>query len=173
MFSEVELYLNFAVWHYAGINKPMATAVLGPLRVEDCSGKLRRIINSQDLKGERIDELLALLDQIKVIQAVRNDLIHFGSDPNTFVVSTALLAYKGKDVRVHVTSTKILQDMTADLFIIRHLLDGNMHSEYLKVARRPGLKLSWLYTPPPQLQSSGGTQGQRRGRKPPRPPFPA
>lgn len=165
MFAEVELMLNFAVWHYSNVNKPMATAIFGPIRVEECSNKLRNIVTAHDLKGDRIKELMILLNQIQIIQKIRNDILHFGFDRRTFIVTTETLAYRGKPIRQHITSTRILRNMTVDLSIIHYFLDLHLHAELIGESYELFLEPSWSYTPPPQSQNVVSTQARRQARR--------
>jgi hypothetical protein len=80
-FSLVEGLLLFLVISYAKLPTAVGKALLSPLRVDSGVTVLKRVIEARRLKTKRAKEIVAVLDQLVVINKARNDIFHLGLSP--------------------------------------------------------------------------------------------
>jgi hypothetical protein len=64
MFSTVETVLNFVVVKYANLDVVTSRALLLPLRVDAASNLIHKLIEGKKLKGNNIDEVKCILQQL-------------------------------------------------------------------------------------------------------------
>jgi hypothetical protein len=156
LFSGVEALLQALVFKLAGVSDEIGKAMFPGLRVDVAKDVINRLL---DAKGdvaakERLREPFAQLGQIN---AVRNNLIHWGAQDtgNGLQVSNERIAHTKEKLRRYTVSAEMLADMREDLATIEwSILRETIPAEYIRgfdakavasFAQRP-----WRYTPPPQ-----------------------
>lgn len=77
-FTLVEEMINFVAVEYAGVTWREAKGIFLPLRVDAAGNLINRIIEAKKLRGPRIKEIQAIIEQLGVIGRARNDLVHMG-----------------------------------------------------------------------------------------------
>ena len=171
MFATVEATLFFALSHYAKTPPNTARAIFSGVRVDTATSFLRRIMEVENISLDLAADLKSALDQLHIINKVRNDLVHYGAlsvsdNADVMIVTNALLALT-KD-RLHTTpvSVQILDDLVADLhkiqahLVTRHVGWGPNESGFVDVVmpeRGRLLSISWRYKSPPQSHGRSRT----------------
>lgn len=171
-FSGVERELLELARYLAGLQEPVAQAVLSSLRVDDAKNLINRILDARgetDLK----ERLQNPLDQLGAISTMRNSIVHWGAEvrDDGLIVSNNYFAPSPDRIREFPVSDVILLQMTADLHQIGlHLFMTIRRDEAtpdeIKQAERV-LQPPWLYkSPQPLPRPRGtGTRARRRERK--------
>jgi hypothetical protein len=122
-YSLVEQMLVVVLHHYSQTKIRVGLALFSNWRPDQTINALHKVIQVRKLRGPKIKELKAILQQISIITKVRNDLVHLGSHGekaktknDVRLLSNYLLAYSRKARRETPISTKILNQMYGDLF---------------------------------------------------------
>lgn len=125
MFARAETALTLTLWHYAKTSPVIAKIVFAGTRTELSSNFIKQIAQATGVSIELRDDLGDVLQQLGIINGVRNAVLHYGVEPESIaqgraIVSDALRA-KGEPTTFPISPT-VLSDMTADLHkIIAHL----------------------------------------------------
>jgi hypothetical protein len=165
-FAEVELMLNYVVPVYLGMGKTVFETVFAAQRADRSSEQLRKVISLKpSFRAEQ--HLTVLLDQLAIIQDIRNRLVHFGPMADIrkaeLFVSNADFVAASRRREMTVTVEQIKQ-MTMDLEEISELL----FTHHLSAAIRPHLvpPPTWHYkSPSPENGDPISTKVPRRERR--------
>lgn len=175
-FALVESVVQSTLWAVSDTPSPIAKAIFSGTKTEVAASFIRRIFEAQ--AAQMPDILRRPLEQLQLINALRNDLLHFGiyvdsRSPEQMLVSNQLIALPGK-VRVSPISPTVLGDLTTDLKTIMNCLalfqesargygaDARVVSYLEQSSQTP-----WRYTP--RQQAPAGKTSQSRGDGPNRP----
>lgn len=171
-FALLEAMMFYLLSHRAGVQLDVAKAVFSGTRVDAAMDLMRRINESRT--GDRTDaELEDVFVHIAALLRARNDIVHFGplaGDDNERLVTNALKALTGKQVKSQKFSTETLQNMTHDAFkaTIHIALASYPEPKSQEFYSSTGAqKDAWRYKPP-QLE-----QKPRRSRNRAMPKSPA
>lgn len=175
-FAHAEALIQLLLWKVAGLQMPLAQAVLSGVRVDQAMSLINRAL---DASG-RVDDKFALerlFSQFGLLNRTRNDILHYGAilaEKDVATVSNALVAHIPSRVREIKVSIFNLEQMSFDLRVIAYalgqiaLLDAPIAEEG---KANPCLLRSWRYKPPPQavpLDTTPKTPAKRL-----RPPEPS
>jgi hypothetical protein len=119
-FSMVENMMQRTLWHFAGVNSPIAPAIFSGTRT-DASKYIKRIADATGWPKDRFESFEAIMLQLGEITQTRNDLLHYGitgDSVDTLVVSNSISAHIKERVRTTKISSEILEKMSFDLFMI-------------------------------------------------------
>jgi hypothetical protein len=181
MFARVETAITLTLWAYAKTNQNIAKIIFAGAKIEISSKYIKQLADVTDSPKETRDDLDAVLQQLSIINGVRNDIVHFGATSITegrAIVSNALKA-KGKPTVFPISPTA-LDNMTADLLKIifhlnyRHLGRSIPLSAFVLDALDKVLHSPWRYKHPvpPRIPSNKAEHqsSRKRGPKLPRQP---
>jgi hypothetical protein len=117
-FSRTENFMHHVLRWYTQTPSPIAKAIFSGTRVEVTRGFLRRLRDVGEINDEDWDSLEHILNQLKIINDKRNDILHYGArdiaDGEAYVTN-AIMALTQDRVSSFPISPRILRDMTADL----------------------------------------------------------
>jgi hypothetical protein len=178
-FSRVEAAIAYSLWHYAGTNRNIASAVFSGVRVKEAMSFIRRIAEVTNLRADLRADLENIFTQLGHITDARNDILHYGATNiaehrgGRGSVTNALKALTEEKTKSFPISPNILNDMTADLQeIMFHLRTNHTGSPFsprgaLVLAMMDGVLHSpWRYKhPEPQKAQKAGAGKSRRSRK--------
>jgi hypothetical protein len=125
MFSRVEAAVTLTLWHYAKTEPAISKVIFAGARVENSSTYIKQIATATGATKELQEDLEEVFQQLNIIRGARNDILHYGAEPEsvakgTAVISDALKA-KGEPI-IFPINPKLLDQMTNDLHkIIAHL----------------------------------------------------
>ena len=125
MFSRVEAAATLTLWHYAKTSPEIAKVIFAGTRVDLGSKFIKQIAAATNIAQDLQDDLADVLQQLGIILKVRNEVLHYGAEPESVasgraIISDALKA-KGQPSTFPISPT-ILDQLTADLQkIIGHL----------------------------------------------------
>jgi hypothetical protein len=174
IFSFLELQLFKILMRFTGVSHGVAKAIFSGTHIEIAIGLLRRTMNIS-WKQLEIDELFALLAQLKTIAGTRNDMIHFGSSfdrDGGRIISTAAKSLFPEDARVTRLSSQTIDAMFADLAVIMLELSAWQMSPLKDLERenpnciyRAKEQRAWNYKPdaPSQNRQSRGQNPTGKG----------
>lgn len=162
-FSDVERAMQRTLWRMAGVEPQIGRAVFSGVKVDGGASLLNRICDAmdrQDVKG-RLEPTLA---QLSVINAVRNNIVHWGAThnraDNDFTVTNEFLAIVPDRVRSYRVTVLDLHAMTADLHGIalrlarEEITDEEVaQSSVLTRVFAEAMRTPWLYRPRQQSPS--------------------
>jgi hypothetical protein len=181
MFSRVEAAATLTLWHYAKTSSEIAKVIFAGTRVESGSTFIKQLAAATNVNQELRDDLEDVLQQLGIINRVRNEILHYGAEPESVASGRAIvsdgLKAKGEPTTFPVTPT-ILGDLTSDL----HKIIGHLDIRHL--GRTKGYTIigdptlgTWRYKRPAATNTrSKMAQGQRlkkRGPKRPHRPRPS
>jgi hypothetical protein len=150
-FAHAEALTQLLLWKVAGLEMPLAQAVLSGVRVDQAMGLINR---AMDALG-RGDDKLALeryFNQFGLLNRVRNDILHYGpvlSEKDVATVSNALAAHLPSRVRETKLSISDLEQMSFDLRVIGYVL-AQISLLDVPIPEACSLLRSWRYKQPPQ-----------------------
>lgn len=183
MFAQVETAITLTLRHYAKTSTEVAKVILVGSKIDGSAKFIKQLAYATGVSQELRDDLEDVIQQLGIINGVRNDILHYGAN---FVaegqgkVSNALKA-KGDPSSFPITP-KALYLMTADLNKIAfHLNYKHLNQDRpqrrlnaLRLDVEDVLRSSWLYKHPPQTNKRPTKDSDRRARKRdpkrPRPP---
>lgn len=155
MFSQVETAITLTLRLYAKTSTEIAKVLFSGVKIELGSTHIKQLAAATNVAQKDQDDLSDVLQQLGIINGVRNGIIHFGASAiaeGKGVVSNALKA-KTEPV-VFPISPEALEEMTADLKKIAYHLNYN----HLKRDQPKGafgidhlstvLRSPWLYKYP-------------------------
>ena len=166
-FSKIETLLQYALWFYSDTSEQTARAVFSGVRVEQAVSFIKRLHRSKDIEMHPL--LSASLDQIGVINAARNLIVHYGArfeDDLPKYVTNARSVLKVTEALKYPISSHILSGLTRDLVHIQFsigLVLGHAAGpidDFEDRAERL-LRYAWRYKHEPE-----GTPRQPTKRKP-------
>jgi hypothetical protein len=163
IFSEIESDLQAALWHLADVPSPTAQAVFTGLRVNTLISYINRIADAQKWSKERKREFEYVFSQLGMINKLRNELLHYGSQlegPDKWLVTNEFFAHTPEKVQPTRLSPAILDAATHDLgkigahiflwvggeTILSHV-SNEQRDAFLEV-----LNSAWLYKQPQRGQ---------------------
>ncbi|MFC3071046.1 hypothetical protein [Phenylobacterium soli] len=174
-FASIERSMQSILRRLAGVSDPIGAAVFSGVKVDAASSIINRIC---DATGQ--DELKArlkpALDQLGVINNVRNNILHWGasrdSNSGEFIVSNAYWAASADRLREYRVTPIDLQAMIVDLHRIGLLLarEEFTEEELLKsrIAQRVFAEVqagAWHYKSPQQQPPKTARQPQAPKRQ--------
>jgi hypothetical protein len=177
MFARAETAVTLTLWHYAKTSPEMAKIVFAGVRIELGSTYIRQLAAITRAPRELRDDLEDVLQQLGIINGVRNAILHYGTETESVakgnaIVSDALKA-KGEPSSFPISPT-ILTQMRFDLYkIIGHLNVRHLgKTPGYTILGDPTLR-SWQYKrPSPRKGRSKKREDRRRKARDPRPPRP-
>jgi hypothetical protein len=125
MFARAETAITLTLWHYAKTSPEIAKVVFAGTRTDQGATYIKQITQAIGLTQELQDDLEDVLQQLGIINGVRNAILHYGTEPESVaagkaIVSDALRA-KGQPSTFPISPTT-LNEMIADLYkVIGHL----------------------------------------------------
>jgi hypothetical protein len=159
-FSQTENFMHYVLRWYTQTPSPIAKAIFSGTRIEVNRGFLRRLRDVGHINDDDWNSLEHTLDQLKIINDKRNDILHYGArdiaDGEAYVTN-ALMALTQERVSSFPISPRILRDMTADLrsimilLLVRHM--GLPTPEPLRVQAQETQRSAWRYKPPQRSQN--------------------
>jgi hypothetical protein len=121
-FSSVEVNMQLALWTFAGLSRPMATAILaGSTRIDSAINLMNKISVAKKWRAERKKEFSAISTQLGIINKIRNDILHYGAESasqDEWIISNKALAATQKRIRTTKVTVRALHEMTYDLVAI-------------------------------------------------------
>jgi hypothetical protein len=76
-FSQLEVNLQLALWQFAKLPKTVARAWLSSsTRINEAMNQISKLAEAQGWEDAKKKELKLLIDQLGMINKVRNDLLH-------------------------------------------------------------------------------------------------
>jgi hypothetical protein len=159
VFSEVETNLLSALWYLAGLESPTAQAVLTGHKVEGAISLINRLADAKQWTDARKKEFKKFADHLGLINKLRNDISHNGSNwtsSQTWTVTNRRFAHIPSRIRSYPVTTELLRNARRDLQKIEGDLvlftwGHAMSPSTLRNFQQASLQ-SWLYRPPPGFE---------------------
>lgn len=178
-FAKVESRLRALLAAHAGVAPDMAKAVFSGVKTVEAQSYINRIFQVAPDAAEQA-ELKAVFDQLFLINAARNLIIHHDLEirgANELRVSNrawALTESHGKEMGV---SAELLDAMTSDLQAINwRLLAAELRKqlspEEAAMVVSGFARTPWRYKSPPQASKADKPRRSAQARSRPRPPSP-
>lgn len=175
MFARVETAITLTLWHYAKTTPEIAKIVFAGTKVEGGSTYIKQLAAATNATQELQDDLTDVLQQVGIINGVRNRILHYGATSvaeGNAVVSDALKA-KGQPESFPISPISLGQ-MTRDLIkIVAHLNELHLMSRSEHTLAGSPLYAAWQYKhslPTPSRTSKPESRRPlKRGPKPPGP----
>jgi hypothetical protein len=179
MFARVETAITLTLWHYAGTNPYVGKIIFAGSKIDGYSIYIKQLAEAKKATKEAQDDLKDVLQQLGIINGVRNKVLHYGAESvaeGNAIVSDALKA-KGEPERFPI-SPVLLDQMTGDLTkIVAHLDEIHLKRRTRHTILGSPTLGAWRYKHPAQTKKQSkkaeGQQSQKRAPKPPRPPRPS
>jgi hypothetical protein len=162
VFTVVEGLLTKAIGVGAMLPPKIAIAILsGSTRVNSAMEITRRLLAAIEEIG-KLDPMVKLymtqaLDQLALINSIRNDILHFGPIPGStddvFVISNRHHVHLSRNLRERLVTPATLEDMSGDLVkIAAHIIVCMIDADIMKLDAPgnpflPILQASWRYKP--------------------------
>ena len=173
-FSEVEQQLQGLLWEMSGVKKMVARAVFQDARFSNICSTINHIYTSRSQEEHPLYR--RSVDQLGLINAVRNDMVHKPSaiaivdGTVQLMVSNKVRAMPGKEKEITVTE-QMLDDMTHDLHTAQiaitvvtfdsfDLPQDARELPWRDIAQRP-----WRYKPPPRPDAEPKSPKRRPKQK--------
>jgi hypothetical protein len=118
VFSGVETNLLSALWYLAKVESPTAQAVLTGIKVEGAIGLINRLADAQNWSKARKAEFKKFSDQLGLINKLRNDILHNGSNwtsSQTWTVTNRHSAHVPSRIRSYPVTAELLRSARRDL----------------------------------------------------------
>jgi hypothetical protein len=118
VFSEVETNLISAFWHLAGVKPPIAQAILTGHKVEGVIGLINRLADAENWSEARKAVFKKFSDQLGLINKLRNDILHNGSNwtsSQTWTVTNRHSAHVPSRIRSYPITAGLLRSARMDL----------------------------------------------------------
>jgi hypothetical protein len=181
MFAEVETAVTQTLWLYAGTRPTIAKVVFAGAKIDISLTYIKQLAEAVDAPQEARADLEYILQQLGIINGVRNAVLHYGATSiaeGNAVVSNALRAKS--EPTVFPISPTALDEMTFDLRKIiyhlhyRHMGRQGPRGDYGKAVLDGALSAAWRYKhpTPPKTHPKGAQQKQPRKRDLKRPGQP-
>jgi hypothetical protein len=155
-FARVEATMHGVLKRFCNVSPVIARSIFSGTRTEAAKQYITRIMYAKRMDQPIKTEMKYVFDQLGVINSTRNDIIHFGAEfeGEQLFVNTAMLAHLPEKARRIEVSSKILDQMTADLNkITLHLIVCTMGTDspdtanFFRIGLNPILQQPWLYKP--------------------------
>jgi hypothetical protein len=156
-FANAEGTINGALREFSKVTGPVARAIFSGTRAEAAKSLITRILDAENYSQGIKDELKNVFDQLGLINSARNDIVHYGTqfeETDRFVVTNADRAHLPSRVSTMAVSSKILEQMMADLnkicltVVVRVMaLSDQKAASHLGRALGPLLQRPWQYKP--------------------------
>jgi hypothetical protein len=152
------------------MNKDECNAITSGAKIEVCCSYIKRVYEARST--EIPNDVSQCLDQVSIINKLRNDLLHRGATSD-FTVSNEVRALPGR-VESYKIDLQMLRNATQDLskitmtlnLVINPVDDISPERERMKeVANGP-----WRYKPPSPINNHQKNRGNHQAPKPPREP---
>jgi len=182
-FSMCEGNLLLVAIEQAKLDPILGKAIFSPLRVDDGITRIRRLMEAKKKRSKSARELENMLDQLAVINKLRNDLVHLGlwaghrHGTTHRVITNKWAAHARRLIRYRPVSVKIIEDATRDLddiwlLIVWHSSDARWHKgDYAMRALRKaypiGTPLPWRYKYPEPKSSHRKRRAKPQARATP------
>ncbi|MHA1548016.1 MAG: hypothetical protein ACTSU0_10020 [Alphaproteobacteria bacterium] len=165
-FANTETHIQTVLWHFAGVEAPIAPAVFSGVRINAALGSLKRIADAKKWDKRKTDELKELSQRMGEITQLRNDILHFGATPDWpkgHVVSNRLFAHTEERIRETRVTAARLDAANADLHKIQDhftvlawndIIPEDARSDFVATLRRP-----WQYKFAPDTATRQTTPG--------------
>lgn len=117
-FSSVEQTVQLALWHYAKVSDDIGRAAFSGVRIDGAVTLIRRIAQVDDEASLALVILDPVFDQLIAINAIRNDIVHYGSHASGATdgfVSNAAFALTEAHIRETIISVELLEALSFDL----------------------------------------------------------
>jgi hypothetical protein len=164
-FSEVEANLISALWHFAGVQRPIAQAVLTGTKVEGAISFINRVADAKHWRKSRRASFKEFSDQFGLINKLRNDILHNGSNwtaSQTWTVTNRFFAHAPSKIRTYPVSADLLKRAKSDLELIETKLILFTWGYAMKPKTKRDFKESalhpWQYKPPLGFESGQTNQ---------------
>jgi hypothetical protein len=181
IFARVETAVTLTLWRYAKTSPEIAKIIFAGAKIELGSTYIKQLAEATGAPPEARDDLTNVLQQLGIINSVRNAVLHYGATSvaeGRAIVSNVLKA-KGEPTVFPISPTA-LDEMTTDLRIIalhlnyrhlgRPLPRGSLGTETLDKA----LSAPWQYKhpvpPPARSKAAERPRSRKLGQKPSRRP---
>lgn len=154
MFAEVEAGITRTLWHYAKVPPEIAKIILAGSKIDNSSKSIKQLAVATGASEELLRDLDDILQQLGIINKLRNHVVHFGATgiaEGSGSTSNALKA-KGEPLVFPISPT-VLEEGYSDLRKI------TFHLGYKHLGRPPPkslmgqsaleivLQSSWKYKP--------------------------
>jgi hypothetical protein len=156
-FASTEGTINGALREFSKVSGPVARAIFSGTRTDAAKQYITRILDAENYKQGIKDELKSAFDQLGLINSARNDIIHYGTkfeEADRFIVTNEARAHLPSRVSTVTVSTRILEQMMADLNKISMILlvqamdlTNPESATYYRQALAPILQRPWQYKP--------------------------
>ena len=108
MFARIEAAVTYTLWHYA--NTPLAISkIILVDRVDSSITKIKQLAKASEAGKDKYDDLDSVLQQLGIINGVRNSILHYGAEAvaegNAFV--TDALRAKGEPTKFPISPTSL------------------------------------------------------------------
>lgn len=172
VFAQVEGVVSFTLWHYAKTVPEIAKIVFSGVKIDVSSTYIKQLAAATKAPQDRIDDLADVLQQLGIINGVRNMVVHYGarSVAEGHGIATNELRAKGEPT-VFPISAILLQQMTADLRTIlvrlryKHLSVPKPRASENRQFLDELLSAPWQYKHPPQTKGSAKKAANQPPRK--------
>lgn len=160
MFARVESTVTITLWSYAGTKPEIAKIAFAGTRVDVGCTYIKQLAETTGAPQDVLNDLKDVLQQIGIINGVRNAILHYGATSvaeGRAIVSDALKA-KGQPTEFPISPTA-LDDMTVDLHKIivhlgyRHLKRPAPLGQFGRDVLSALLNAPWRYKHPVPTQS--------------------
>lgn len=181
MFARVETAITLTLWAYAKTKPEIAKVIFAGAKIEIGSTYIKQLSEASGAPQEARDDLLDVLQQVGIINGVRNNVLHYGAvsvAEGNAIVSNALKA-KGEPTEFPI-SPAALDSMTVDLRKItfhlnyRHLGRPTPRSAYGQALLDSVFRAPWRYKhpapPKARTKAAAHRKPRKRGPKPSRQP---
>lgn len=167
-FADVESTVSMVLWRYAKTTRTIGAHIFSSVKIDHGSTLIKQLAAALGSTQEKRDDLDNVLQQLGVINGMRNNILHHGVDSiaeDKPTVSNWLRA-KGEPFEM-VVPPEMLDLMRADLrkisahLLINHLERAMPQSEDGRALFEQILRDPWRYRPPPQPPSQTKTQASR------------
>jgi hypothetical protein len=149
-FSEAEVGLLYVAVSYMKITPfIVGMAAIAPVRVDSGITTIKRVIEARRLRGKSVRELVAVLDQLAVINKARNDLLHYGVGSDQ-VITTEYVSHHKRLVRRRAFSIEIVRQLIGDIediamYLTCHFMKPDKISRIFRRLHPVGEVPAWRY----------------------------
>ncbi|WP_213738004.1 hypothetical protein [Bradyrhizobium sp. dw_411] len=153
-YAFLERDVQAVLWRLAKLETPISQSVLSGVRTEAAVALIYRIADAERWSKCRKEAYKNILDQIQVLNKLRNDLLHRGSElqqDGTWLITNLPFVHIPERITNISMTVSDLKHAYNDLIIVRLvvslILDDEVHSEEWWNKSK---LLSWSYKPAPQ-----------------------
>lgn len=155
-YAGIEARLQALLWRYAEVSPEVARSIFSGVRVDQATSFIKRLHKSRGIEMHPM--MVDMLDQIGIINAARNLIIHYGAEfdkGEPQFVTNQRIANRPEDARWFPISAQTLGALTADIKHIQlriTLLDqrDQMKPERFEKRADRMLQRAWQYKHVPE-----------------------